>query len=125
MANSTRMGRINDDIQLALSSLLRQVKDPRVQQGLISVTRVETTGDLRYAKVWLSVLGQVDERELKRGLKSCGPWLRRELGSSLSLRYTPELVFELDHSIEYGAHISRLIEEVDTGREEEHGPDGE
>ena len=53
MANSTRMGRINDDIQLALSSLLRQVKDPRVQQGLISVTRVETTGDLRYAKVWL------------------------------------------------------------------------
>ena len=110
MANSTRMGRINDDIQLALSSLLRQVKDPRVQQGLISVTRVETTGDLRYAKVWLSVLGQVDGREL---------------GSSLSLRYTPELVFELDHSIEYGAHISRLIEELDTGREEEHGPDGE
>ena len=61
MANSTRMGRINDDIQLALSSLLRQVKDPRVQQGLISVTRVETTGDLRYAKVWLSVLGELNE----------------------------------------------------------------
>ena len=112
---SNRIGRTNDDIQRVLSGLLRQVKDPRVQQGMISVTRVETTGDLRYAKVWLSVLGQVDERELKRGLKSCGPWLRRELGSSLSLRYTPELVFELDHSIEYGAHISRLIEELDTG----------
>ena len=107
------MGRINDDIQLALSSLLRQVKDPRVQQGLISVTRVETTGDLRYAKVWLSVLGELNEKEFRRGLKSCGPWLRRELGSALSLRYTPELVFELDHSIEYGAKISRMIEEIE------------
>ena len=113
MANSTRMGRINDDIQLALSSLLRQVKDPRVQQGLISVTRVETTGDLRYAKVWLSVLGELNEKEFRRGLKSCGTWLRRELGSALSLRYTPELVFELDHSIEYGAKISRMIEEIE------------
>ena len=113
MANTTRMGRINDDIQLALSSLLRQVKDPRVQQGMISVTRVETTGDLRYAKVWLSVLGELNEKEFKRGLKSCAPWLRRELGSSLNLRYTPELVFELDHSIEYGAKISRMIEEIE------------
>ncbi len=113
MANSTRMGRINDDIQLALSSLLRQVKDPRVQQGMISVTRVETTGDLRYAKVWLSVLGELNEKEFKRGLKSCAPWLRRELGSLLNLRYTPELVFELDHSIEYGAKISRMIEEIE------------
>ena len=113
MANSTRIGRINDDIQLALSSLLRQVKDPRVQQGMISVTRVETTGDLRYAKVWLSVLGELNEKEFRRGLKSCAPWLRRELGSSLSLRYTPELVFEIDHSIEYGAKISRMIEEIE------------
>ena len=122
---SNRRGRTTDDIQRVLSNLLRQVKDPRVQQGMISVTRVETTGDLRYAKVWLSVLGELDEREFKRGLKSCGPWLRRELGSALSLRYTPELVFELDHSIEYGAHISKLIEELDTGREEENEPDGE
>ncbi len=113
MANSTRIGRINDDIQLALSSLLRLVKDPRVQQGMISVTRVETTGDLRYAKVWLSVLGELNEKEFRRGLKSCAPWLRRELGSSLSLRYTPELVFEIDHSIEYGARISRMIEEIE------------
>ena len=113
MANSTRIGRINDDIQLALSSLLRSVKDPRVQQGMISVTRVETTGDLSYAKVWLSVLGELNEKEFRRGLKSCAPWLRRELGSSLSLRYTPELVFEIDHSIEYGARISRMIEEIE------------
>ena len=110
---SNRIGRTNDDIQRVLSELLRQVKDPRVQQGMISVTRVETTGDLRYAKVWLSVLGELNEKEFRRGLKSCGPWLRRELGSALSLRYTPELVFELDHSIEYGAKISRMIEEIE------------
>lgn len=123
MANSTRMGRINDDIQLALSSLLRSVKDPRVQQGLISVTRVETTGDLRYAKVWLSVLGELNEKEFKRGLKSCGPWLRRELGASLNLRYTPELVFELDHSMEYGAKISRMIEEIEESEKHDEEPD--
>ncbi len=125
MANSTRMGRINDDIQLALSSLLRSVKDPRVQQGLISVTRVETTGDLRYAKVWLSVLGELNEKEFKRGLKSCGPWLRRELGASLNLRYTPELVFELDHSMEYGAKISRMIEEIEESEKHDEEPDSE
>lgn len=119
------MGRINDDIQLALSSLLRQVKDPRVQQGMISVTRVETTGDLRYAKVWLSVLGELNEKEFKRGLKSCGPWLRRELGASLNLRYTPELVFELDHSMEYGAKISRMIEEIEESEKHDEEPDSE
>ena len=125
MANSTRMGRINDDIQLALSSLLRSVKDPRVQQGLISVTRVETTGDLRYAKVWLSILGELNEKEFKRGLKSCGPWLRRELGASLNLRYTPELVIELDHSMEYGAKISRMIEEIEESEKHDEEPDSE
>ena len=125
MAYSTRMGRINDDIQLALSSLLRQVKDPRVQQGMISITRVETTGDLRYAKVWLSVLGELNEKEFKRGLKSCGPWLRRELGASLNLRYTPELVFELDHSMEYGAKISRMIEEIEESEKHDEEPDSE
>ena len=125
MANSTRLGRINDDIQLALSSLLRSVKDPRVQQGMISVTRVETTGDLRYAKVWLSVLGGLNEKEFKRGLKSCGSWLRRELGASLNLRYTPELVFELDHSMEYGAKISRMIEEIEESEKHDEEPDSE
>ena len=118
MANN-RLARTNDDIQRVLSELLRNVKDPRVQQGLISVTRVETTGDLRYAKVWLSVYGMKDEKEFKRGLKSASGWLRKELGSSMSLRYTPELVFELDHSIEYGAHINELISSLDIRQDEE------
>ena len=120
MANN-RLARTNDDIQRVLSELLRNVKDPRVQQGMISVTRVETTGDLRYAKVWLSVYGMENEKEFRRGLKSASGWLRKELASSMSLRYTPELVFELDHSIEYGAHISSLLNELDIRPDEEAG----
>jgi len=110
---SNKLARTNDDIQRVLAAKLREIKDPRVQQGMISVTRVETTGDLRYAKVWLSVLGLEDEKEFRRGLKSAAGWLRHELGQSLELRYTPELVFEVDHSIEYGAHISQVIQSLD------------
>ncbi len=116
---SNKIARINDDIQFVLSRLLREIKDPRVQQGMISVTRVETTGDLRYSKVWLSVMGLQDEKEFKKGLKSAGGWLRRELGSSMNLRYTPELVFEVDHSIEYGAHISQVISTLDIKHDED------
>ena len=110
---SHNLERTNDDIQRVLSAHLREIKDPRVQQGLISVTRVETTGDLRYAKVWLSVLGLENEKEFKKGLKSASGWLRRELANSLSLRYTPELVFEIDRSIEYGAHINQMLRDLD------------
>lgn len=116
---SNKIARINDDIQFCLSSRLREVKDPRVQQGMLSVTRVETTGDLRYAKVWISCMGLENEKEFKKGLKSASGWLRRELGSSLNLRYTPELVFEIDHSIEYGAHINKIISSLDIDGEEE------
>lgn len=116
---SNKLARTNDDIQFVLSKLLREVKDPRVQQGMISVTRVETTGDLRYSKVWLSVMGLQDEKEFKKGLKSAAGWLRRELGSSLNLRYTPELIFEVDHSIEYGAHINELLNSLETGDKDE------
>ena len=116
---SNKLARTNDDIQRVLSDRIQQVKDPRVQQGMISVTRVETTGDLRYAKVWLSVLGLQNEKEFRRGLKSASGWLRRELGNALNLRYTPELVFEVDHSIEQGAYISSLIEKLELPAEEE------
>jgi ribosome-binding factor A len=122
---SNRLGRTNDDIQRVISDLLRRIKDPRVQQGMISVTRVETTGDLRFAKIWLSVLGEVDEKQFKKGLKSSSGWLRHELGEALSLRYTPELIFELDHSIEYGAKISKLLSELDIQSNGEEENDGE
>ena len=118
MANN-RLARTNDDIQRVLSELLRNVKDPRVQQGMLSVTRVETTGDLRYARVWISVYGLENEKEFRRGLKSASGWLRRELANAMTLRYTPELVFELDHSMEYGAHISSMLRDlVPAGAEE-------
>ena len=108
---SARIGRINDDIQRILADRLRQVKDPRVSEhGMITITRVDTTNDLRYAKVWLSVYGLKDEKEFKKGLKSASGWLRRELGSALKLAYTPELVFEVDKSIEYGAKINGILE---------------
>ena len=110
---SNKLARTNDDIQFVISKLLREVKDPRVQQGMISVTRVETTGDLRYSKIWLSVLGMKDEKEFRRGLRSAAGYLRKELGNSMKLRYTPELVFEIDHSIEYGAHINEIINSLD------------
>ena len=116
---SNKLARTNDDIQIVLSKLLREIKDPRVQQGMISVTRVETTGDLRYSKVWLSVMGMENEKEFKKGLKSASGWLRRELGNTLKLRYTPELVFEIDHSIEYGAHISQVINALEIKHDEE------
>lgn len=104
-----KLDRTNDDIRIVLSELLRSVKDPRVNQGMLSITRVETTGDLRYCKVWLSAYGDVNEKDMKKGLKSASGWLRRELGHKLSLRYTPELTFELDNSISHGAHINELM----------------
>lgn len=119
---SNRLGRTNDDIQRVLSGLLRSIKDPRVSQGMISITRVETTGDLRYSKIYLSVMGEMDEKEFKKGLKSASGWLRRELGASLPLRYTPELIFELDRSIEHGAHINEIISGLDI-REDGGEPD--
>lgn len=126
---TNRLNRINEDIQRELSVLIPRVKDPRVQQGMVTVTGVETTPDLRYAKVYISILGEVNERELRRGLRSAGPWLRRELGGSLTLRYTPELIFERDRSIEQGARLSKLIDDVMAGetrsedeQEDEHDP---
>ena len=121
---SNKLARTNDDIQRVLAAKLREIKDPRVHQGMISVTRVETTGDLRYAKVWLSVLGLENEKEFRRGLKSAAGWLRHELGQSLELRYTPELVFEVDHSIEYGAHISQVIQSLDIRPDEDENNEG-
>ncbi|MBR4057719.1 MAG: 30S ribosome-binding factor RbfA [Oscillospiraceae bacterium] len=116
---SNRIGRTNDDIQRVLSERLRSVKDPRVNQGMLSITRVDATGDLRYAKIYISALGDVNEKELTKGLRSASGWLRRELANALSLRYTPELIFILDHSIEHGAEINRLISGLDIREDEE------
>ena len=109
---SNRIGRINEEIQRELSSLIRTVKDPRVH-GLVSITAVDPTPDLRYAKIFVSVLDKSDVKEVVKGLRSAGGYLRRELGRSLQLRYTPELTFVADDSIAEGAHILELIEKLD------------
>ena len=106
--SSNRIGRINEEIQRELSGLIRTVKDPRVH-GLISITAVDTTTDLRYAKVHVSVLDKSDVKEVVKGLKSAAGYLRRELGATLSLRYTPELIFEEDDSMAQGAHILSML----------------
>ena len=117
---NNRIERTNDSVRYVLSQLLPRVKDPRVQQGgLISITRAEVTGDLRYCKVYVSVLGELNEKDFKKGLKSAAPWLRHELGSALDLRYTPELIFELDKSIAHGAHINELISSLDIRQDED------
>ena len=107
MANN-RIGRINEEIQRELSTLIRSVKDPRVT-GMISVTAVDTTPDLKFAKIYISVLDKSDCTQVLKGLKSASGWLRRELGHSLNLRYTPELTFVRDDSIDQGAHILDLL----------------
>ena len=106
---SNRIGRINEEIQKELASLLRNLKDPRVNATMVSITRVETTPDLRYAKVYASFLDESKANEALKGLKSASGYLRRELGQSLQLRYTPELVWALDDSITYGAKMLDLI----------------
>ena len=111
---SNRISRINEEIQRELSEQFRRLKDPRVSQtGMVSITRVDTTGDLRYAKIYVSVLDKSQEKDVLKGLKSAGGFLRRELGSALGLRYTPELIFEADDSIAYGAHILEVMHDVE------------
>lgn len=108
---TNRINRINEDIQRELASLLRTVKDPRVQ-GLISITRVDTTTDLRYCRVYVSALDQSDIKEVVKGLKSAAGYLRRELGRALTLRYTPELQFLADDSIERGVRMVSMIDHI-------------
>ena len=117
--SSNRIGRINDEIQKELSALLRTVKDPRVTDCMLTITHVDTTSDLRYARIYVSAMNCPDEKGLLKGLKSAAGYLRHELGSRIDLRYTPELVFEIDHSIEYGAHISQMISELDIKHDED------
>ena len=120
---SNRIGRINEEIQKELASLLRNLKDPRVQNTMISITRVETTPDLRFAKVLDSFQEEDKAKDALKGLKSAGGYLRRELGRALNLRYTPELMWALDDSITYGAKMLKLINSLEVKNDEQ--PDEE
>ena len=104
-----RIGRINEEIQRELSALLRTLKDPRLQNGLVTVTHVDPTSDLRCCKVYVSALDKSQEAEVMKGLKSAAGYLRRELGAAVQLRYTPQLQFVADDSIQQGAHILEML----------------
>ena len=106
-----RIVRINDDIKRELSELIPTLKDPRVR-GLISITRVDTTADLRYCKVYVSSLDKGDETGMIRGLKSASGYLRQELAQRMTLRYTPELIFAPDDSIDQGNRIIGMLGEI-------------
>ena len=109
-----RIERINEEIQRELAGQLRHLKDPRVAQtGMVSIIRVDTTGDLRFARIYISVLDKSQEKDVIRGLKSAAGFLRRELGVTMRLRYTPELQFLPDDSIQHGAHILELLHKVE------------
>ena len=115
---SNRISRINEEVQREMSALLREVKDPRVS-GLISITNVDVTPDLRFAKIFVSVLEADRVESTIKGLKSAAGYLRRELGARLNLRHTPQLQFVADDSIAYGAHIYDLISKLDIPEEDE------
>ena len=123
---SNRINRINEEIQKELSSLIRTLKDPRIQNTMISITRVETTPDLRYTKVYVSFLQEDKAEGAMKGLQSAACFLRRELGNALNLRYTPQILWALDASITYGAKMLALINSLEVSKNEDtdEGTDG-
>ena len=120
---SKRIDRINEEIQRELSSLIRNLKDPRVQNTMISITRVEPTPDLRYTKVYASFLEADKAADAMKGLQSAAGYLRRELGQGLNLRHTPQIMWALDDSITYGAKMLELINSLGVKHDEEEDDD--
>lgn len=111
---SHKIGRITEDVRRELSAILRDVKDPRAGDCLLSVVRVEVTNDLSYCTVYVSTMeGMEKTKTAVKGLKSAAGYIRRELGKRLSLRHVPELIFKPTDSIEYGAHISKVLNDLE------------
>lgn len=104
-----RIDKINEEVRRELAAVIRELKDARIPM-MTSVVAVHVTNDLRYAKAYISVMGTEEEQKKAiEGLKSAAGFVRREIGRRVDLRYTPEFIFELDHSIEHGAHIDALL----------------
>ena len=108
-----RSGRINEEIKREISDIIQNnIRDPRLS-AMVSVTRVDVTKDLRYAKVFISIFGNENSKlESLNALKSSSGFIRREIGQRINLRYTPEILIELDNAIEHGMHINALLQEI-------------
>ena len=110
--NKTRLGRIDEEYRKEISNIISyKLKNPNVT-GLISVTKVKVTNDLKYAKVYVSILNSKNIKDTLAGLKKSSGFIRSELARKVNLRNTPELIFELDDSIEYGARIDSILKEI-------------
>ena len=110
--NNNRMGRIDEEYRKELSQIISyDLKNPNVT-GMISVTKVKATTDLKYAKVYVSILNSKNIKETMDGLKKSSGFIRSELAKRINLRNTPELIFEIDDSIEYGAKIDSILKEI-------------
>lgn len=120
--NKKRLSRIAEEIKRVVSQLIqREIKDPRISP-LTSITKVEVTNDLSYAKIYISVMGNDEDKEnTLTGLKSAKGFIRREIGNRIDLRHSPEPVFYLDESIEQSLYISKLIEEVNREDKDKRG----
>ena len=117
--NNNRIGRIDEEYRKELSQIIGyELKNPNVT-GMISVTKVKVTPDLKYAKVYVSILNSKNIKETMEGLKKSSGFIRSELAKRINLRNTPELVFEIDDSMEYGAHIQNIMKELNIKQDEE------
>ena len=118
-ANNNRLNRIDEEYRKELSTIIdRELKNPNIT-GMISVTKVKVTNDLKYAKVYVSILNSKSVENTMEGLKKSSGFIRTELAKRINLRNTPELIFEIDDSIEYGARIDSIIKDLKDGRKVE------
>ncbi len=120
---SHKLGRTTEDIKRELTAVLRELKDPRVANTMLSIVRVEVSRDLSFCKVYVSAMEGLDKaKEAVKGLKSAAGYIRREVGSRLSLRHVPAMIFEATDSIEYSANISHILSELNIkdGEDDEH-----
>lgn len=113
-----RKNRINDAVKEELAQIIRNVKDPRIADAFVSITAAEVSGDLKFAKIYFSVMSG-DKTEVLNGLKNAQGFFRSELAKRLNLRQTPLLSFEYDSSIEYGANISKILSTLDIKPDED------
>ncbi len=112
-----RIDRVSEEIKRELAGIIRELKDPRICE-LISVIAVNVTKDFKFAKAYISVMGSEEEKKNSiAGLNSAAGFIRREVGQRVQLRYTPQFTFVLDNSIEYGAHISKVLTDLDNKTE--------
>ena len=107
-----RQNRINDAVKQEMAQILRDVKDPRIAGSLVSITAAEVSPDLKFAKIFFSVLGE-DKNEILKALKGAAGFFRSELAKRINLRITPQLTFEYDGSMEYGANIAGILKTLD------------